>query len=61
MAEKVFNSYPLKTTIEENDLGILWNTASSDVENFTMEKLAQFMIKKMEANMSVDENGILTL
>lgn len=61
MAEKVFNSYPLKTTIEENDLGILWNTASSDVENFTMEKLAQFMIKKMEANISVDENGILTL
>ena len=48
MAEKVFNSYPLKTS-------------SSDVENFTMEKLAQFMIKKMEANMSVDENGILTL
>ncbi len=46
MAEKVFNSYPLKTTIEEKDLGILWNTASSDVENFTMEKLAQFMIKK---------------
>lgn len=61
MAEKVFNSYPLKTTIEEKDLGILWNTASSDVENFTMENLAQFMIKKMEANMSVDENGILTL
>lgn len=46
MAEKVFNSYPLKTTIEEKDLVILWNTASSDVENFTMEKLAQFMIKK---------------
>lgn len=61
MAEKVFNSYPLKTTIEEKDLGILWNTASSDVENFTMENLAQFMIKKIEANMSVDENGILTL
>ena len=61
MAEKVFNSYPLKTTSEEKDLGILWNTASSDVENFTMEKLAQFMIKKMEANISVDENGILTL
>ena len=61
MAEKVFNSYPLTTTIEEKDLGILWNTASSDVENFTMEKLAQFMIKKMEANMSVDENGILLL
>lgn len=61
MAEKVFNSYPLKTTIEEKYLGILWNTASSDVENFTMEKLAQFMIKKMEANISVDENGILTL
>lgn len=61
MAEKVFNSYPLTTTIEEKDLGILWNTASSDVENFTMEKLAQFMIKKMEANMSVDENGILSL
>ena len=61
MAERVFNSYPLKTTIEEKDLGILWNTASSDVENFTMEKLAQFMIKKMEANISVDENGILTL
>ena len=59
--EKLFNTYPLKDDIAKNDIGMLWNTASSEVNTFTMEKLTQLMIEAMKNNMTVDDNGILHL
>lgn len=59
--EKLFNTYPLKDDIAKNDIGMLWNTASSEVNNFTMETLTQLMIEAMKNNMTVDDNGTLHL
>ena len=58
-SEKMFNEYPLKEDISRNDVGILWDTSSSQVKNFTMEKLAELILIAMKNNMSVDEDGIL--
>ena len=59
--EKMFNTYPLKDTIAKNDIGMLWNTSTSEVNNFTMENLTLLMIEAMKNNMTVDEDGILHL
>lgn len=59
--EKMFNTYPLKDTIAKNDVGMLWNTSTSEVNNFTMENLTLLMIEAMKNNMTVDEDGILHL
>lgn len=59
--EKMFNTYPLKDTIAKNDVGMLWNTSTSEVNNFTMENLTLLMIEAMKKNMTVDEDGILHL
>lgn len=59
--EKMFNTYPLKETIAKNDVGIMWNTATSEVNNFTMETLTKLMLEAMKNNISIDENGILHL
>ena len=59
--EKMFNTYPLKDTIAKNDVGILWNTLTSEVNNFTMENLTLLMIEAMKNNITVDEDGILHL
>lgn len=59
--EKMFNTYPLKDTIAKNDVGMLWNTLTSEVNNFTMENLTLLMIEAMKNNITVDEDGILHL
>ena len=59
--EKMFNTYPLKNSIAKNDVGMLWNTSTSEVNNFTMETLTLLMIEAMKNNITVDENGILHL
>ena len=59
--EKMFNTYPLTDTIAKNDVGMLWNTSTSEVNNFTMENLTLLMIEAMKNNMTVDEDGILHL
>ncbi|MGF0146306.1 hypothetical protein ACQRDF_02580 [Lachnospiraceae bacterium SGI.054] len=59
--EKMFNTYPLKDTIAKNDVGMLWNTSTSEVNNFTMENLTLLMIEAMKNNMTVDKDGILHL
>lgn len=59
--EKMFNTYPLKDAIAKNDVGMLWNTSTSEVNNFTMENLTLLMIEAMKNNMTVDEDGILHL
>lgn len=59
--EKMFNTYPLKDTIAKNDVGMLWNTSTSEVNNFTMENLTLLMIEAMKNNITVDEDGILHL
>ena len=59
--EKMFNTYPLKNSIAKNDVGMLWNTSTSEVNNFTMETLTLLMIEAMKNNIIVDENGILHL
>ena len=59
--KKMFNTYPLKNSIAKNDVGMLWNTSTSEVNNFTMETLTLLMIEAMKNNITVDENGILHL
>lgn len=59
--EKMFNTYSMKDTIAKNDVGMLWNTSTSEVNNFTMENLTLLMIEAMKNNMTVDEDGILHL
>lgn len=59
--EKMFNTYPLKNSIAKNDIGMLWNTSTSEVNNFTMETLTLLMIEAMKNNITIDENGILHL
>ncbi len=59
--KKMFNTYPLKNSIAKNDVGMLWNTSTSEVNNFTMETLTLLMIEAMKNNIIVDENGILHL
>ena len=59
--EKMFNSYPLKEIIAKNDVGIMWNTSTSEVNNFTMETLTKLMLEAMRNNITIDEDGILNL
>lgn len=59
--EKMFNTYPLKETIAKNDVGIMWNTSTSEVNNFTMETLTQLMLEAMRNNITIDEDGIINL
>jgi len=58
-SEKMFNTYPLKEDISKNDVGMLWDTGTSQVKNFKMEKLAELMITAVKNNMSVDDDGTL--
>ena len=58
-SEKMFNTYPLKEDISKNDVGMLWDTDTSQVKNFKMEKLAELMIAAVKNNMSVDDDGTL--
>lgn len=58
-SEKMFNTYPLKEDISKNDIGMLWDTDTSQVKNFKMEKLAELMITAVKNNMSVDDDGTL--
>ncbi len=59
--EKMFNTYPLKEIIAKNDVGIMWNTSTSEVNNFTMETLTKLMLEAMRNNITIDEDGILNL
>ena len=58
-SEKMFNTYPIKENIQKNDVGMLWDTSTSQVKNFKMEKLAELMITAVKNNMSVDDEGTL--
>lgn len=58
---KLFNTYPLATELTKNDVGIMWNTATSKVNNLTMELLANFIKDDITVPTTLPNPQVLTI
>lgn len=49
-----FNTYPERTELQENDVGLLWNSDTNAVNNFTIGTLLKIALAAMKGKISID-------
>ena len=55
--EKMFNTYPVAETINDDDLGMLWDITTDSCKNFKMRTMVDKVEKKIKRGDLEDENG----
>lgn len=53
-----FNSYPKRTELQENDVGLLWNSDTDSVNNFTIGALLKIALAAMKGKITIEDETL---